>query len=126
MQNMVFVYGANEAGIHDAGAALTALRKHGAIMYQIKHSGNSYGIPTKDRDLLRLPLEKVEQYVNEFLAFAKANKKLEFQITQIGCGLAGFNPSSIAPLFKNAPSNCYFDAAWKSYLPHTFKFWGTY
>ena len=34
--------------------------------------------------------------------FAKNNPKLKFLVTEIGCGIAGFKPEEIAPLFKDA------------------------
>ena len=46
---MIFVFGSNLAGRHGAGAALCALREHGAIYGQgVGLQGNSYAIPTKD------------------------------------------------------------------------------
>lgn len=124
---MIFVFGANEAGIHGAGAARTAVMQKGAIMGQgIGRMGQSYGIPTKDEDLLTIPRKQVAFYVDGFIRYAKAHPTEEFQVTQIGCGLAGFTAAEIAPLFKNAPLNCLFDTAWKHYLPKGFKFWGTY
>lgn len=124
---MVFVFGSNEAGIHGAGAARVALIQKGAIIGQgIGRMGQSFGIPTKDEDLLSLPTKDIANYVAMFIRYARANPSVEFQVTQIGCGLAGFTPVQIAPLFKNAPENCYFDTAWKFYLPKGTKFWGTY
>ncbi len=46
-------------------------------------------------------------------------------VTQIGCGLAGFFPYQIAPLFADAPDNCYFDSAWEKWLPGK-PIWGTF
>jgi hypothetical protein len=60
--------------------------------------------------------------------FTRFNPTINFQVTQIGCGLAGFEAKDIAPLFRFAPENCFFDEAWAEYLPK-FKpnrFWGTY
>jgi hypothetical protein len=38
--------------------------------------------------------------VDEFLTFAKAHPGLKFLVTEIGCGIAGFTPDDIAPLFQ--------------------------
>jgi hypothetical protein len=46
-------------------------------------------------------------------------------MTQIGCGLAGYSGKNIAPIFDIAPENCYYDYAWKEFLPEK-KFWGTH
>lgn len=111
---MVFVFGSNLAGIHGAGAALYARNNHGAIYGQgIGLQGNSYGIPTKDRNIKTLPLNVIEKHVNDFITFAKANYEMTFQITKIGCGLAGYKSSDIAPMFKDAPTNCYLPEEWK-------------
>ena len=41
-------------------------------------------------------------YVDDFIEFAKMNKKLIFLVTRIGCGIAGFTDEEIAPLFEKA------------------------
>jgi hypothetical protein len=126
MAKSVFVFGSNEAGIHGAGAAKTAYEKHGARFGKsYGHYGDSFAIPTKDEDIQSLLLERIAQYVQGFLAYAKGHRKLTFRVTQIGCGLAGFSPAHIAPLFKNASLNCEFDEAWKPYLGDHHTYWGT-
>lgn len=105
-ENEVFVFGSNRAGRHGRGAALTALRKFGAKRGQgIGLMGQSYGIPTKGRKLEVLTLEEIRVQVQRFLRFATSNPELRFLVTAIGCGLAGYNPKQIAPMFRNAPSN---------------------
>lgn len=103
----IFVFGSNLAGRHGKGAALFARQNHGAIYGQgIGLQGSSYAIPTKDERLRTLPLEIVEKYVADFKAFAESHPELRFQVTAIGCGLAGYSPEQIAPLFGGCPSNC--------------------
>lgn len=123
----IFVFGSNESGIHGAGAAAYAVRHFGAIPYQpVGKQGYSYAIPTKAKNVIdSLPVTKIKAYVDEFLKFAKENQLLQFQVTRIGCGHAGFTDEQMAPLFKDAPSNCLFDSAWQSFLPDK-KFWGTF
>lgn len=105
-ENQVFVFGSNRAGRHGKGAALIALRKFGAKNGQgIGIMGQSYGIPTKGRKLDVLPLLAIEIQVNRFLLFADKNRHLEFLVTPIGCGLAGYKPKQIAPFFKGASEN---------------------
>lgn len=111
---MIFVFGSNEAGRHGKGAALFAKENHGAkagVPYGIQ--GNSFAIPTKDEFLKPLPLEKIEYYVEKFKAFAEKLPEQNFQVTKIGCGLAGYNESQIAPMFKNAPKNCILPEGWR-------------
>lgn len=105
--NTIFVFGSNLAGRHGAGAALNAIRQHGAIYGQgVGRQGNSYAIPTKDIVLKTLPLKTIKLYVKRFLNYAKLHPDLSFQVTAIGCGLAGYDYPQIAPMFKNSPKNC--------------------
>ena len=115
MKNQIFVFGSNLAGRHGKGAALTAYRKYGAIYGQgVGMQGNSFAIPTKDENLNTLPVNKIEKYVNNFIKYATLNPDLTFQVTRIGCGLAGYEDSDIAPLFINAPSNCILPVGWRN------------
>lgn len=98
--NEIFVFGSNYAGRHGKGSALTARRKFGAKMGQGQGlQGRSYGICTKDRKLKVLSLSAIATQVEGFLRFAAANPQLHFLVTPIGCGLAGYSPKDIAPLF---------------------------
>ena len=109
----VFVFGSNEAGIHGAGAARTAMEKYGALYgFGEGLHGKSYAIPTKDKAIETLPLEKVAHYVKQFIAFAKTRPDLQFFVTRIGCGLAGFTDDQIGPLFKGAPDNVELPYGW--------------
>lgn len=127
MPKQIFVFGSNEAGIHGAGAALEAYKKHGARYGKsYGHYGDSFAIPTKDENLLPLPIERIEAYVYGFAAYAVGHRKLNFKVTCIGCGLAGFHHSQIAPLFMNFPRNCLFDEAWKPWLHEEAQYWGTF
>lgn len=99
----IFVFGSNLAGRHGKGAALFARQHHGAIYGVGKgRQGNSYAIPTKDKCLQTLPLIAINLYVSEFIVFAARNPDLVFNVTPIGCGLAGYLPKDIAPLFHLA------------------------
>ena len=122
----IFVFGSNEAGVHGAGAAAYAYKNKGARYgFSYGHMGDSFAIPTKDMDIKTLPLQRVEKYVQGFLAYAAGKRKLTFQVTCIGCGLAGFTHEQIAPLFKNATLNCQFDEKWRPYLGDTYTYWGS-
>lgn len=105
----IFVFGSNEAGIHGAGSAKAAYKEHGAMWgHGIGWHGNSYAIPTKDKDLKVLPLKSIEGHVCNFLKFARHRPEKQFDIVDIGCGLAGFTVEQIAPMFADAPENCVF------------------
>lgn len=47
-------------------------------------------------------VDKIKPYVDEFINFAKTHPNLTFLVTKVGCGIAGFKISEIAPLFKEA------------------------
>lgn len=97
-ENEIFVFGSNLAGMHGGGAARLARIKWGAVMGQgVGLQGRTYAIPT-----MQGGPETIKPYVDEFIAFAKAHPGLRFLVTEIGCGIAGFTPSQIAPLFAGA------------------------
>lgn len=100
--NEVFVFGSNEAGIHGAGAAKTALKWGATHGIGIGAKGNTYAIPTKDKTLKALPINTIDIYVKSFIYFCEFNLQFDFLVTEIGCGLAGYAPIEIAPLFKDA------------------------
>ena len=106
MQPPIFVFGSNLAGRHGKGAALYARQARGAIYgCGIGPQGQAYAIPAKDHALKTLPLDAIARYASGFLAYARAHPELAFELTPIGCGLAGYAPSEIAPLFAAAPAN---------------------
>jgi len=111
----VFVFGSNSGGYHGAGAARQAYRYWGAKWgIGIGRTGNSYAIPTKSASLRVRPLHDIESSVAGFIGYAKDNPSLTFLVTAVGCGLAGYSPKDIAPMFEGAPSNCV--------LPDEFKY----
>ena len=96
--NEIFVFGSNLEGQHGGGAALLAYKKWGAIWGQgVGLQGQTYGIPT-----MQGGVETIAPYVDEFIRFAQEHPELIFLVTEIGCGIAGFRPKEIAPLFKEA------------------------
>lgn len=109
----VFVFGSNLAGRQGKGAALWARQNRGAI-YGQGHGiqGNSYAIPTKDEHLCTLPLSAIEMHVVAFCIFAEAAKPRNFQLTPVGCGLAGYTRDQIEPLFALAPDNVLWPPEW--------------
>lgn len=111
---MIFVFGSNLAGRHGAGAARTALG-YGAIWsVGVGRQGNSYAIPTKDEQIRTLPLVRINPYIHQFILYARDFPSLTFQVTRIGCGLAGYTDKDIAPMFYGAPENCILPEGWRS------------
>ena len=112
--SQIFVFGSNLAGRHGKGAALHARLVHGAIYGQgFGYQGNSYAIPTKNGLLQTMSLTSIQKYVNYFLEFANSYPDLRFNVTRIGCGLAGYKDTDIAPMFKGAPINCNLPEGWR-------------
>jgi hypothetical protein len=111
----VFCFGSNEAGRHGAGAAKTAIQFHGASTgIGVGLSGNSYAVPTKGRMLRALSLTTIAQHISDLLACAASMPERTFQVTRVGCGLAGFTDDEIAPLFYDAPPNMQLPGIWEA------------
>ena len=107
----IFVFGSNLDGFHAGGAARLAYRKFGARWGQgVGLQGQSYAIPT-----MQGGVETIRPYVDEFLAFARRHPEWKFLVTEIGCGIAGFSPAQIAPLFTRA------EELQNVYLPRRFR-----
>ena len=99
----VFCFGSNEGGRHSRGAALLAKRWGARRSVPNGRSGQTYAIPTKPIDVRsRLCLRDISKYVQEFIEHARQSPRDAFLMTAIGCGLAGYAPSDVAPLFRDA------------------------
>lgn len=94
----IFVFGSNLAGHHGGGAARVALDRFGA-QWGVGEGiqGQSYAIPT-----MQGGVETIKPYVDRFLDLAYEWDQTTFLVTRIGCGIAGFTPEQIAPLFDRA------------------------
>lgn len=113
----IFVFGSNRQGRHGKGAAKYAEDHWGAVYGRGEgRQGMAYAIPTKDTPYATLRLEEIQDHVNTFIEYARRHPRLKFLITEIGCGLAGYSPKYIAPLFVNAPANCEFTDSFKVVL----------
>lgn len=124
--NRIFVFGSNLAGIHGAGAALTAREKFGAELgVGVGLTGNSYAIPTKDWHINTMSMDLIKLYIKQFVTFSAIYSDCAtrtilpdyplFFVTRVGCGLAGFKDKDIAPMFKMA-CGCSFAEEWRQYL----------
>lgn len=114
--SIIFVFGSNLAGIHGVGAAEDAVKYWGAIYgLGIGRQGNSYAIPTKNHHIKTRPLKYIEHDVKQFLAYAWAHPELDFQVTRIGCGYAGYMDKDIAPMFKDATPNVHLPLGWREW-----------
>ncbi len=94
----IFVFGSNKEGMHGDGAARIAYKEFGAIWGEgVGMTGRCYAIPTMDGSL-----DIIRKHVDDFTEYAAAHPELTFLVTRIGCGIAGWRDSEIAPLFGKA------------------------
>ena len=97
-EGQIFVFGSNESGRHDGGAARIAVQRFGAVYGRGRGlQGSSYAIPTMSGSL-----DAIAREVEEFIRFADHHPEMTFLVTRIGCGIAGWSDENIAPLFAEA------------------------
>lgn len=95
--NEIFVFGSNIQGMHMGGAARAAYSKFGAEWGNGEGlQGQSYALPTMEG------IENTTTAARNFTACAKEHPELKFFVTPVGCGIAGYSPDDIAPMFKEA------------------------
>ena len=117
--NNVFVFGSNLAGIHGAGAAQFAYQELGFPLYQgegLAPNKKAYAFPTKGYSIQTLPLYSIKASIVLFYNTLINNEDLTFYMSRVGCGLAGYKDSDIAPLFKRIKGNIIYPTEWEEYL----------
>lgn len=93
----IFVFGSNMEGMHGGGAARYANKNFGAEWGVGEGlTGRTYALPTMEGKA------SMKQAVEHFTSCAKEHPELTFLVTAIGCGIAGYMPEEVAPLFKDA------------------------
>lgn len=113
----VFVFGSNLHGIHGAGAAAFARRWCGARLGVGEgRTGQSYALPTCRAPGDPLTIDHIGCFARRFIEYAITHMETKFFLTRVGCGLAGFRDSEIAPLFAKVPSNVRTPPEWDPYL----------
>ena len=96
-KGQIFVFGSNIQGFHGGGAARVAMEKFGAVYGQGDGlQGQSYAISSMEG------LENMAKHVDDFIDFAKQHPEMTFLVTRIGCGIAGYSPAEVAPMFAAA------------------------
>ena len=117
--NEVFVFGSNTEGMHAGGAARMAMNWGAIYGKAFGLQGKTFAIPTVDYTRSgKMSIDEIKKYVDEFLDFTIKNKDKKFLVTEIGCGIAGFKVSEIAPLFRKALeyNNVYLPERFINYL----------
>lgn len=110
---IVFVFGSNLAGRHGKGAAYYAMKHFGAEYgVGVGRIGNSYAIPTKNKNLEVLSLDTIEDHIADFIEYAREHDTTMFIFTAIGTGLAGYDPDDISHILgmHDIPENVYISA----------------
>jgi O-acetyl-ADP-ribose deacetylase (regulator of RNase III) len=98
-ENEIFVFGSNIQGAHGGGAAWFAHKTFGAEWGVGEGlTGRTYALPTMEGEA------SLKNAVEHFIACAKQHPELTFLVTAVGCGIAGYTPKEVAPLFKEATS----------------------
>ncbi|MBK5216843.1 MAG: YbjN domain-containing protein [Propionibacteriales bacterium] len=106
-ENGIFVFGSNILGEHRGGAARLARKRFGAVWGQgVGHAGQSYAIPTMGG------FSEFKRGAKGFIEFAALNPDLDFYLTKVGCGIAGYDETRVAPLFADTPPNVIKPAGW--------------
>ena len=113
----IFVFGSNLAGRHGSGAAKVAHEKYGAIYGEgVGMAERSWAIPTKNYNIVALSIPRIASYIQQFVEFTFKYPEMKFFVTRIGCGLAGYKDSQIAPMFKECNINCNMPEEWAEFL----------
>ena len=111
-ENEIFVFGSNIQGSHGGGAAWYAYKQFGAEWGVGEGlTGRTYALPTMEGPA------SLKKAVDNFIACAKQHPELTFLVTAVGCGIAGYRPNDVAPLFREATSleNVYLpEVFWKA------------
>ena len=116
-RKVVFVFGSNLAGVHGAGAAKEAALYWGAQRGVGEGmTGESYALPTKDRNLKTLDLDQIQAYFETFMNHVLNTPDTQFLLTPIGTGLAGYTLKEISDvtisLSHPLPRNLWLTGDW--------------
>lgn len=118
-KDQYFVFGSNLRGAHKKGAALYALEYCGAELGNpIGLQGRCYAVPTKDKYIQTLPIDRIVPYIQGFKQFSLDQPQREFFVSALGTGLAGYKHEDIAPWFMGCGDNCIFPVEWEVYLSY--------
>ena len=102
-KEVCFVFGANAAGIHGAGAAYDARQEWNAKLYEVHRTGDAYGFVTVDREI-KNPVSE-DEFLEELSLLTQQMRQepnTTFLISKIGTGLAGLDPAFVQKNLKSA------------------------
>ena len=99
LPGQIFVFGSNKEGQHYGGAAAYAYKYfHAEWGVGEGITGLCYALPTMDG------LEEMGKAVGRFTEHALADPDHNYLVTAVGCGIAGYTPEDVAPMFMEAAS----------------------
>ncbi len=111
--HQIFVFGSNMAGKHYGGAARQAHDSFGAAMGVGEGlTGQCYAFPTLDENFGLRSDDEITGSVKLFFECAHANPHLEFLLTKVGCGIAGYDENYMKAKFLHAPGNVVKPEGW--------------
>lgn len=112
----IFVFGSNDRGLHNGGAARLAVQRFGAQMGAASGpQGQCYAIPTVGD---AIGPEEIREAFHGLVEYATAHPEKTFLVTALGCGHGGFTPTSMAPLLTEGitVNNIHYPASfWKEF-----------
>lgn len=115
-RNEIFVFGSNDQGLHNGGAARKAVQRFGAQMGVAEGpQGQSYAIPTVGANI---GPEEIRAAFRRLVDYARQHPELTFLVTALGCGHGGYTPETMAPLLA--------DGIHVENIHYPFDFWQVY
>lgn len=101
LKNEVFVFGANQLGMHIGGSAKAASINYGAVMGEIHRTGRCYGIVTIYFETVNpMTFSELEKEFELFFKQVELEKEKEFLLTKVGLGIAGWELTDILACFN--------------------------
>lgn len=100
--NEIMVYGSNQYGQHNGGAAKAAL-EFGAVYGDCPMGlcGNTYGIITTSFNEEQINIGFLRTQFDMLYKFASVRPDLTFYLTKVGTGIAGWGIETIASMVKD-------------------------
>lgn len=107
--NEIFVFGSNQLGKHDGGAAKFAVDNFGA-WYGVGYGfqgvlHKSYAIPTLDENMEKIPLHVIQNDLQLLCWIAERMPSVNFLLTPIGTGIAGYTIEDLESILPELPDN---------------------
>ena len=98
-ENQIFVYGSSLPMLPKDASVLAAMHFGAEDGHQLGPQGSTYAIPVFDGGM-----ETLRQHVLDFIHYAQQHPKQQFLVTEMGCGIAGYQLRHVAMMFDPATS----------------------